>query len=78
VAFADDVGASVLVNRIRSQFERHGHLVESGITISIAHELLSPQQGGVEMSADMLISTLASTLETAIESQILKGAVQHE
>jgi PAS domain S-box-containing protein len=77
-AFADDMGASVLVNRIRSQFERHGRLGEFGLTLSIAHEVLSTRQGGTEMSADMLISTLASALEAAVESQILTGAVHHE
>jgi PAS domain S-box-containing protein len=77
-AFADDVGASVLVNRIRRQFERHGHVDECGLTLSIAHKVLSTRQNGKEMSADLLITTLASTLETAIESQILTGAVPHE
>jgi PAS domain S-box-containing protein len=77
-AFADDVGASVLVNRIRSQFERHGRLDECGLTLSIAHKVLSTREDGKEMSADLLITTLASTLEAAIESEILTGAVHHE
>jgi hypothetical protein len=77
-AFADDVGASVLVNRIRSQFERHGRLNECGLTLSIAHKVLSTREDGKEMSADLLITTLASTLEAAIESEILTGAVHHE
>jgi PAS domain S-box-containing protein len=76
--FADDVGASVLASRIRSQFERYGRLDETGLTLSITHIVLSERKGGGETSPDVLISTLVSTLEAAIESQILSGAVQHE
>ena len=77
-AFADDVGTSVLAHRIRSQFERYGHLDETGLTLTVAHTALLAREDATELSTDMLISSLISALETAIESQILQGAVQHE
>jgi PAS domain S-box-containing protein len=77
-AFADDAGASVLASRIRSQFERYGRLDETGLTLSVAHTVLASREGGTELTADVLVATLVSSLETAIESQILLGAVQHE
>jgi PAS domain S-box-containing protein len=77
-AFADDVGTSVLVNRIRSQFERYGHLDDTGLTISVAYKALPRREAASEQSTESLISTLVSALETAIESQILLGAVTHE
>ena len=77
-AFADDVGTSVLVNRIRGQFERYGHLEDTGLTLSIGFTALPRRENAPELSTDMLVSTLVSDLETAIESQILLGAVQHE
>ncbi|HMI58546.1 MAG TPA: HAMP domain-containing sensor histidine kinase, partial [Gemmatimonadaceae bacterium] len=76
-AFADDVGTSVLANRIRSQFERYGHLEDTGLTLSVAHMALPRREDAAELSTDRLISTLVSVLETAIESQILLGAVHH-
>jgi PAS domain S-box-containing protein len=77
-AFADDVGTSVLVNRIRSQFERYGHLDDTGLTISVAYTALPRREAAREQSPETLVSTLVSALEAAIESQILLGAVQHE
>jgi PAS domain S-box-containing protein len=77
-AFADDAGTSVLVNRIRSQFERYGRFDETGLILSVGHSALPEREDATELSTDMLISTLVSALETAIESQILLGGVQHE
>ena len=77
-AFADDAGTSVLVNRIRSQFERYGRLDETGLTLSVEHTAIPARADATELSTDMLISSLISALETAIESQILQGAVQYE
>ena len=77
-AFADDVGTSVLANRIRSQFERYGRLDETGLTLAVEHTALPARVDPTDLSTDTLIATLVSALETAIDSQILLGAVQHE
>jgi PAS domain S-box-containing protein len=77
-AFAGESGASVLAGRIRSQFERYGRLDETGLTFSVTHALLPSREGGTEVTSDVLVATLVSSLETAIDSQILLGAVQHE
>ena len=41
-AFADENGASVLVNRIRQQFDRLSRLKEAGLSVSVSHSMLEP------------------------------------
>ena len=41
-AFADELGGSILANRIQEQFARSSHLTRAGLTLSVSFSLLDP------------------------------------
>jgi hypothetical protein len=77
-AFADDTGASVLVSRIRAQFERFLHLKHTGLTVSVSYSMLQPFPRAVGASTDAIVTSMATTLEAAITSHSLQAVVSHE
>jgi signal transduction histidine kinase len=76
-AFADEKGASILVNRIRQQFERLPHLEQTGLTVSVSYSMLAavPRDDGA--SQENILTSMATSLETSIQSQII-SEVDHE
>jgi hypothetical protein len=77
-AFADDRGASVLVNRIRGQFERRLRLTQRGMSLSVSYSMLPPIPRDADASLDTIVTRMATTLEAAIKSHIFPAAVYHE
>jgi PAS domain S-box-containing protein len=74
-AFADDPGASVLVTRIRGQFERLLELKQAGLTLSVSHSMLQPVPRAVAASTDALVTSMATMLEAAIKSHLSGGCL---
>jgi hypothetical protein len=73
-AFADDKGASVLVKRIREQFERRPDLHQTNLSIS--YTLLKSFRPDVGESMDNIVTSLAAMLEEAIKFQIRPEAIE--
>ena len=77
-AFADEKGASVLANRIREQFERLPQLKQTGVTLSVSYSMLPPFPRDVGASTDVIVTSMATSLEESIKSHITSEAVYHE
>jgi PAS domain S-box-containing protein len=77
-AFADEKGASILVKRIRHQFECIPQLKRTDLALSVSHTMLKPfpQEGGEPL--ENMVTTMAASLEESIKSQILSEGVGHE
>jgi len=67
VAFADDKGASVLVKRIREQFERAPELLQKDLAIS--YTLLKSFLPDAGASTADVVTALGAALEEAIKAQ---------
>jgi len=76
-AFADDNGASVLVARIRGQFERRPDLVPADGTLAISHRMLQPCLQVVGEPADDAVSRMADHLDDAMQSHSIEDG-HHE
>jgi PAS domain S-box-containing protein len=70
LAFADENGASVLVDRIREQFARQPRLTEDGIDLSISHTMLQPVPGPADASTEGIETAMATHVEAAIKAYI--------
>jgi len=73
-AFADEKGASELVRRIREQFKRIPNLQQTGLSIS--YIMLKPFPTDVDASKENIVTSLATTLEESIKSQIGSEVIQ--
>jgi hypothetical protein len=69
-AFADENGASVLARRIREQFDCLPRLKRNDLTLSVTYTMLKPfpLEGG--SSLENMVTTMASSLEKSIKSQM--------
>ena len=76
-AFADEKGASVLANRIRQQFEQLPHLKQTGLTVSVSYSMLAPLPQDVGASMENILTSMATSLEASVKSQII-SEVDHE
>jgi signal transduction histidine kinase len=74
-AFADEKGASILAKRIRDQFDCIPHLKRTDLTLSVTYTMLKPfpLEGG--SSLEKMVTTMATSLEESIKSQILSEGV---
>jgi PAS domain S-box-containing protein len=74
-AFADEKGASILAKRIRDQFECIPHLRRTNLTLLVTYTMLKPfpLEGG--SSQENMVTTMATSLENTIKSQILSEGV---
>jgi hypothetical protein len=67
-AFADEKGASVLVNRIREQFARLSHLNQTGLTVSVSYSMLAPVPPDAGASIENIVASMATNLEASTKS----------
>jgi PAS domain S-box-containing protein len=76
-AFADELGASVLTNRIRDQFERLPRLKQPGVTVSASFRMLVtlPREGSESMES--ILGSMATRLEAAIKFQTSPEGTHH-
>jgi signal transduction histidine kinase len=74
-AFADEKGASILAKRIRDQFDCIPHLKRTDLTLAVTYTMLKPfpLEGG--SSLENMVTTMATSLEESIKSQILSEGV---
>jgi hypothetical protein len=77
-AFANEKGASILVNRIRDQFKRLLQPKQTGMTLSVSYTLLQPFPADAGVSTDERVTSMSSNLEQSIQSQSLSEASLHE
>jgi signal transduction histidine kinase len=77
-AFANEKGASILVNRIRDQFKRLLQPKRTGLTLSVSHTMLRPFPADVGASTEDRVISMARNLEQSIQSQSLSEASFHE
>jgi PAS domain S-box-containing protein len=74
-AFADEKGAAILAKRIREQFECLSHLKRTDLTLSVSYTMLKPFPLDGESSLESMVTTMATSLEESIKSQILSEGV---
>ena len=77
-AFANEKGASILVNRIRDQFKRLLQPKQTGLTLSVSYTMLQPFPADAGASAEERVTSMSSHLEQSIQSQSLSEASFHE
>ena len=77
-AFADDKGASILADRILGQFERLPHLKQTGLTLSVSHNMLEPIPPGAGSPVEAIVTSMAAILEESIKSKISSEAICYE
>ncbi|HXM38663.1 MAG TPA: ATP-binding protein [Gemmatimonadales bacterium] len=70
-AFADAKGASVLVNRIRDQFQRLPRLQHSGATLAVSFSMLPPLPRDAGASVETIVTSMATRLEDSINSRVM-------
>jgi signal transduction histidine kinase len=70
-AFGDERGASALTNRIREQFQRLPRLQHSEATLSVSFSMLPPLPPDGGLSADHIVSSMATRLEALINSHTI-------
>lgn len=73
-AFADGAGATVLVHRIRGQFERLLHFKQRGLTLSVIYSVLQPSPRDAGASTENIVTSMATNLERSIQSQLFPAA----
>ena len=78
VAFANESGVSVLVNRIKEQFQRHPRLRETGLALSVSFNMLKPFPSDTDKSTQHIVTHLATELEESMKSQLISEVVHHE
>jgi|GEM_PF-716290 len=66
-AFTDDTGASVLADRIRTQFDRQTHLKRVGLSVDVSYRMLpwdAPEVGG---TTESILACMTRMLESALK-----------
>jgi len=75
-AFVDEVGAFMLANRIKEQFDRLSDLKKTGLTVSVSYRMLEPFPSDMGASRRDIVTSMATSLEELIKE--ISEAVHHE
>jgi PAS domain S-box-containing protein len=77
-AFADEKGASILADRICEQFKRLLVRKRTGQSLAVSYTMLKPFPPSDGASMEKIVTSLATSLEESIKSQILSEVAIHE
>jgi hypothetical protein len=77
-AFADEKGASILADRIFEQFKHLLVRKRTGQSLAVSYTMLKPFPPSDGACMEKIVTSLATSLEESIKSQILSEMAIHE